>query len=139
MASKTEKGGMAMLLALKPKGGEPDADEMGGPSDMDADNAAESNFDISMPDGFKVPDGKEPGMMFDSVVKIHVTDDGKLCIDEIEGVPTSPRKEETVAVPEDEDDTAGMVQDTEPANQGATEADPKLALGAALRRKKEQG
>jgi len=137
--SEKPKGGMAVMLALGPKKGapEPDADQMGGPSDNDEDN-----YQIQMPKGFQIPDGKEPGQKFDSVVKMHVMPNGMLCIDEIEGVPTYGDKEEAEEPQEKEEEESPQVQDTEEVGgmdsneQPSAPANFKAGLKEALMRKK---
>lgn len=130
-------GGMAVLMAMgKPKAGdempagEPDGDEMP-PDDQGGGGQPESEqgYSIKMPEGYQPPDGTEPGQGFDATVRAHVDDDGMLCIDSVDGIPThkggDAGAEETESADESSD---GGQPEEEQANQANPQPVPKSGM-----------
>lgn len=136
------KGGMAILMAMgKPKGGDempegepgdnPDDDEtpMGSGDAGSAQPESEQGYSIKMPEGYQPPDGTEPGQGFDATVRAHIDDDGMLCIDSVDGIPThkggDAGAEETESADESSD---GGQPEEEQANQANPQPVPKSGM-----------
>lgn len=122
------------------------------PEDMPMhDESSEKGYSIDIPDGFEPPDGLEPGQPFDATVRVRMDENGKLCIDSINGIKThaggeSP-PEEQGEQPEDQGGDAsadeGDMGEEGAAEQQGMQAPPKMpekdamtALDTAIRKKR---
>ncbi len=59
---------------------------------------------ITPPESYSPPDDKQPGDEFDATVRFKIEEDGKLCVQTIDGVPFEEKEEAEDAA--DADDTA---------------------------------
>ena len=128
------KGGLAILMALgkgKPPMGGGGGDEMPPPDhagpdgdEMPDGSEADAGYSIKMPEGYQPPDGTNPGQGFDATIRAHVDDDGMLCIDSVDGIPTHKGGDAGAEETEPADESAG--EDTD----GGEAADTGEATGS---------
>lgn len=90
MMDKKPKGGMMLMIGMggkKPSGSMDDAADQSQDESMGEDDKDDDSCSIDMPEGFEPPDDVQEGQSFDVTCRMHVQD-GKLCIESINGVKT---------------------------------------------------
>lgn len=72
---------------------------------------------FTLPTGFEIPAGVEPGQDFDAVVTLSLADDGSVTVVTLDGAPVEDIEEEV------EDEASGETAEAEPDFVGAVNAD----------------
>lgn len=119
----------ALLMSVHKKGA---ADDSGQGADMDQDSAPSSPYEIPAPDGFQPPDGTEPGRKFDVTMKVHMDQNGMICIDSIEGISTGQEADddETQDEPPEPEDETSQAGEGQPGEQEDDSGPPSVSKSA---------
>lgn len=70
-------------------------------------------IEFEAPKGFLPPEDSEPGKPFEVLATIRLKEDGKLCLEALDGAPVGEKyadKESKPEMPDDEDDFLGAVE-----------------------------
>jgi len=117
------KGGLAVIMAMKPKmDSKGDMADMKDPDmDGDDDTSPEGDTDndqgkqyVVPPKGFGPPDDVPAGGSFSGTFRGHMDEDGRLCLEALNNIPLTPQKSEG-----DETDQTDEQDESQPDLQNA--------------------
>lgn len=68
-------------------------------------------IEFEAPEGFAPPEDSEPGKPFEVLATIRMKEDGKLCLEALDGAPVGEKyADKETEMPDDEDDFLGAVE-----------------------------